>query len=160
MDEKEGEELSLADAVTHLLEECRMILPGVQALLGFQLIAVFSSAFSERLSPAEQRLHLLALALLAIAGALVMAPAAYHRQTQPQRVSKRFLLLGGRLLLIALVPLTLAIALNFYLITRVILGDPTISLLLAAGLGSMFGALWFVWPRLSRRSAHRNTRRT
>jgi len=28
------EELSLADAATHLFEECRMMLPGVQALLG------------------------------------------------------------------------------------------------------------------------------
>jgi hypothetical protein len=49
------ESLSLAEAVTHLLEECRMILPGVQALFGFQLIAVFDSSFAERLSPLEQR---------------------------------------------------------------------------------------------------------
>ena len=39
------------DAVTHLLEECRMILPGLQALLGFQLIAVFSAAFEQPCHP-------------------------------------------------------------------------------------------------------------
>lgn len=31
---------SLKKAVTHTLEEARMILPGVQALFGFQLIAI------------------------------------------------------------------------------------------------------------------------
>jgi hypothetical protein len=42
------EKLSLEDALTHLLEECRMVLPGVQALFGFQLIAVFNRSFFER----------------------------------------------------------------------------------------------------------------
>ncbi|MDQ2943358.1 MAG: hypothetical protein M3R21_06785 [Candidatus Dormibacteraeota bacterium] len=43
---------------THLLNEGRMVLPGIQALFGFQLIAVFNQTFSQRLSPAEQYLHL------------------------------------------------------------------------------------------------------
>jgi hypothetical protein len=144
------EDLSLADAVSHLLEECRMILPGLQALLGFQLIAVFSAPFEQRLSPAEQRIHLLALALLAIAGALVMAPAAYHRQTRPRQVSERFLLLSGRLLLIALVPLMFGIALDFYLIARIILGQRALSLALASGLVVFVAGLWFVFPRWRR----------
>jgi hypothetical protein len=148
--ETETEDLSLGDAVTHLLEECRMILPGLQALLGFQLIAVFSAAFEDRLSPGEQRIHLLALALLAIAGALVMAPAAYHRQTRPRQVSQHFLLLSGRLLLIALVPLMLGIALDFYLIARVILGQVYLSLALASCLVVFVSGLWFVFPRWHR----------
>ena len=148
--ETETEDLSLGDAVTHLLEECRMILPGLQALLGFQLIAVFSATFEDRLSPGEQRIHLLALALLAIAGALVMAPAAYHRQTRPRQVSQHFLLLSGRLLLIALVPLMLGIALDFYLIARVILGQVFLSLALASCLVVFVAGLWFVFPRWHR----------
>ena len=104
-----SEELSLADATTNLLEECRMVLPGLQALFGFQLICEFSPGFAERLASTEQRLHLLALALVAIAGALVMAPAAYHRQTRPREASARFLVLGSRLLLWALVPLMIGL---------------------------------------------------
>ena len=73
--EKERETLSLAEATTHLLEECRMVLPGVQALFGFQLIAVFNAGFSDKLSHAEQCVHLLALALVVVAGALIMSPA-------------------------------------------------------------------------------------
>jgi Family of unknown function (DUF6328) len=143
-----SEELSLADATTQLLEECRMVLPGVQALFGFQLICVFTPGFVERLASTEQRLHLLALALVAIAGALVMAPAAYHRQTTPREASARFLLLGSRLLLWALVALMIGIGLDFYLIARVILGARLLSGVLAGVLVAVFSMLWFGLPRV------------
>jgi hypothetical protein len=67
----EREELSLNDAVTHLLEECRTVVPGMQALFGFQLIAVFNDTFRERLSPTERDLHLAAIVLVTIAVALL-----------------------------------------------------------------------------------------
>ena len=35
--------LPLPEVVTHLLEECRMVLPRLQALLGFQCIAIFNA---------------------------------------------------------------------------------------------------------------------
>jgi hypothetical protein len=151
----ETEDLSLEKAVTHLLEECRMILPGLQALLGFQLVAVFSTAFETHLSHTEQQIHLLALVLLAIAGALVMTPAAYHRQTRPRQVSAHFLLLSGRLLLIALVPLMFGIALDIYLISRVILGNALVSVVLATSLVVFVAGLWFGFPWWHRRAVRR-----
>ena len=36
----------LAERITHVLEELRVVLPGTQALLGFQLVAVFSTGFA------------------------------------------------------------------------------------------------------------------
>jgi hypothetical protein len=42
------------------------------------------------LSPGERQLHFLALFLVALAAALVMAPAAIHRQSQQREVSERF----------------------------------------------------------------------
>lgn len=38
--------LSLDEAARYLVEECRMILPDIQALFGFQLIAVFNQRFT------------------------------------------------------------------------------------------------------------------
>jgi hypothetical protein len=146
------EALSLNAAVTHLLEECRMILPGLQALLGFQLIVVFQPAFSERLTQGEQRLHLASLTLLAIAMALVMTPAAYHRQTRPQQTSRHFLFLGGRLLMMGLVPLMIGIAFDVYLIAHLILGGVASSVALAAMLLAIFAGLWFLLPRWHRLS--------
>jgi hypothetical protein len=113
MHPEQKETLPLSEAVTHLLEECRMVLPGVQALLGFQIIAVFNVDFGEKLTPPEQRLHLLALGLVALAGALVMTPASYHRQTGPREVTTHFLTLASRLLLAAMIPLMLGIGIDF-----------------------------------------------
>ena len=142
--------LPLPEAVTHLLEECRMVLPGLQALLGFQFIAVFNAGFSEKLTPTEQRLHLLALGVVALAGALVMAPASYHRQTGPQEVSTHFLTLASRLLLGAMVLLVLGIGIDFYVIARVILANRWLSVLLTLVFVSVFGYFWFLLPRLAR----------
>jgi hypothetical protein len=41
-------------SLTHLLEECRMVLPGIQALFGFQLVAVFNTPFKQLLDDREQ----------------------------------------------------------------------------------------------------------
>lgn len=131
-----------------------MILPGLQALLGFQLIAVFNTGFSDRLSSGEQRLHLLALGLIAVAGALVMTPAAYHRHIGPRRVSEQFLTIGSRFLLAAMIPLMIGISLDFYLIARMILHAPVLSAGLAAGLGLLFCFLWLVYPRIKRSREH------
>src|SRR5205809_1173698 len=92
-------QLTLNEAATHLLEECRMVLPGIQALFGFQLVAVFSQGFTERVTANEQRLHLAAILCVSLAVALVMAPAALHRQTEPRGVSKRFLDISSHLLM-------------------------------------------------------------
>jgi len=142
------EELKLGDAISALLEEWRMILPGIQALFGFQLIAVFNQGFGEKLSTGEQYTHLTALALVALAGAIVMAPAAYHRQTGPRHASEGFIRLAGWLLLLALVPLALGIGQDFYLIARIILQNPALSLVLASLLVLFCGLAWFMLPRV------------
>ena len=143
------EMLSLSEAVTHLLEECRMVLPGIQALFGFQLIAVFNSTFRERLSSTEQTFHLAAIGLVAIAVALVMAPAALHRQTNPQAATQEFLTIASRLLLLSMFPLMLGISFDFYLIARIILNNTLISFVLSIMLLALFATLWFLLPRLT-----------
>ena len=150
MNPEQKETLPLPEAVTHLLEECRMVLPGLQALLGFPFIAIFNAGFDAKLTPTEQRLHLLALGLVALAGALVMAPASYHRQTGPQEVSTHFLTLASRLLLGAMVLLVLGIGIDFYVIARVILSNHWLSVLLTLVLVSVFVYVWFLLPRLGR----------
>ena len=51
---------------------------------------MFNSTFREKLTSTEQIIHLVAIALVAMSIALVMAPAAYHRQTGPEEVTKGF----------------------------------------------------------------------
>jgi hypothetical protein len=148
------EELPLSKAAQYLLDEARMVLPGIQALFGFQLIAVFNARFADTLSSAEQQLHLLAIALVAVAVALVMTPAAYHRLTGPREVTDTFIRLSTRLLLFSMWPLAASISIDFYIIARVILSTSIVALL-AAALFAFFVLLWLVLPLLMRRTAWR-----
>src|SRR3954468_17588190 len=131
------EKLPLSKSAEMLLDECRMVLPGIQALFGFQLIAVFNEGFAEKLDPGQQRLHLVATGLVAIAVALIMAPAALHRQTGAQHVSESFIRSSSRLLVCSMLPLALGICLDFYLVAQVIL-ESAWSAALAALLFAVF----------------------
>jgi len=124
-----------------------MVLPGIQALFGFQLIAVFSPGFDGKLAPGEQQLHFLALFLVALAAALVMAPAAIHRQTQLRYVSERFIWLSSRLVLASMFPLALGLSLDVYLIARVVFGTAGVGIAFAAVLLVLLMMLWIVLPR-------------
>lgn len=123
-----------------------MVLPGIQALFGFQLIAVFSPGFGQKLGPAEQRLHLAALGLTALAVAIIMTPAALHRQTQIRAVSDTFVRVSSRLLLWSMFPLAVSICLDTCLVGRAVTGESVVALL-AAALFGVFMGLWYVLPR-------------
>src|SRR5258705_5045500 len=97
------EQISLDSAATHLLEEARMVLPGIQALFGFQLIAVFNERF-RTMDSAWQITHLAAILMLAVAIVLIMMPAPYHRIAEPGAVSRRFAELASSMIASAMLP--------------------------------------------------------
>jgi len=138
----------LSESLSHMLEECRMVLPGIQALFGFQLIAVFNSAFWTKLTRFEQIVHFIAIGLVVFSVALVMTPAAYHRQAEPATVSRRLLTISTRLLFLSMYPLMSGILLDFYLIGRLILESWLLSLLVTICLLCVFTVLWILLPRM------------
>ena len=140
-------EESLKDALGQTLDEARMVLPGVQALFGFQLIAVFSDGFERRLSNVQQDLHLGAIVLVTIAIALLMTPAAYHRQVDRRRATASFLALASRLVSVAMLPLAAGLSLDLYLVAHAITGDPRVAIAVGVVMFALFVALWFVFPR-------------
>jgi hypothetical protein len=127
------------------IEEARMVLPGIQALFGFQLIAVFNERFNQ-LEPAEKTVHLVAAILVALAMALIMTPAAYHRQTEQRTASSFFVSLASWLIALAMVPLMIGLCLEMYLLGRLVLGDGTPSAWIAGALLTVFAGLWFGFP--------------
>jgi hypothetical protein len=140
----------LSEVASHLLEECRMVLPGIQALFGFQLIAVFNTRFWDGLTQAHRTLHLAATALVAVSVALVMTPAAYHRQVLQESISRRFITIASRCLLLSMFPLLVGIAFDLYLIADLILDSPAGAFTLALALSIVYMALWFGLPRVVR----------
>jgi hypothetical protein len=118
------------------IDEGRVVLPGIQALFGFQLIAVFNERFRQ-LSEGEQLIHFTAIMLMAIAIALIMTPAAYHRLAEQATVSIFFVRLASWLIAAAMVPLMIGLT----LLGRLILGSVRTSLAAAAFLFAIFSTL-------------------
>lgn len=90
----------LATKVEQLLTEARLIIPGAQALLGFQFIAMLTSGF-DRLPQTVKAVHALALCLVAINVILLMTPAALHRLSFNGEDSRTFLRIGSALVIAA-----------------------------------------------------------
>jgi ACR3 family arsenite efflux pump ArsB len=143
---------SLEEEVDHVIEEGRMVLPGIQALFGFQLIAVFNQRFAEVLPHPGRVLHLIAVVLVAVAIALIMAPAAYHRQAERGMISRHLADFGSRVIAMAMLPLLLAISLEVALVAYAILGQVWISVACGVPLAVLFLWLWMIYPALNRRS--------
>jgi MFS family permease len=150
---------SVKDALQQTLEEARMVLPGVQALFGFQLIAVFSDGFERRLDETEQSLHLAAIVLVTVAIAIVMTPAAYHRQVEPRRATVSFLVLASRLVSGAMLPLAAGLSIDVYLIARVITGAASLAAAIGGVVFVLFLALWFAFPQWRAAQVRRQGRR-
>jgi len=136
---------SLEEETRTVIEEARMILPGIQAFFGFQLIAVFNNRFQD-FTPTEQVLHLIALLLLAISIALIMTPAAYHRIAERGMVSRSFVEIASRFLEYAMFPLMLSMSVDIFLLTRLILGNSILSVVVGVGTILMFFGLWYFFP--------------
>jgi len=144
---------SLEEEATHATDEARMVLPGVQALLGFQLIAVFNQRFQD-LSEDRQVLHLVAFVCLALAMTLIMAPAAYHRQAERGCVTRRFVDFASLLLTLSLVPLAAGLVIDTYLLVWLVVGTELASVAVAGGVLLLLVAFWFVVPQLARQARH------
>ena len=138
-------EESLEKQAEAAIEEARMVLPGIQALFGFQLIAGFNQGFKE-LPVAGQYLHYSSLVLVTVAIAIIMTPAAYHRIVEQGSVSLFFVRLISWLIAVAMVPLMLALGLEVYVVGIVILKVQALSAVIAAALVVLIATLWFGFP--------------
>jgi Family of unknown function (DUF6328) len=135
------------------VEEARMVLPGIQALFGFQLVAIFNQRFPQM--PAEQQLlHYSALLLIGVAMGLIMAPAAYHRIAEQQSVSRFFVTYGSIMIAISMLPLLTAISFDIYILGRLVLGDQQTSLWIAIAIAALLAILWYVVPFTARALRH------
>ncbi|MFL6717904.1 MAG: DUF6328 family protein [Burkholderiaceae bacterium] len=146
----DSEAETLKEELSNILEECRILLPGMQALFGFQTIAVFNQRFEE-LSSLSMDAHLLSLAIVGVAIALGMAPAALHRIAEPGRTSRRLIALSSRCICSALLLLMLAFALEMFVVFSLATGEQPFSVSVAALMFIIIGAAWFALPYLIRR---------
>lgn len=136
--------------VSDLLSELRVAQAGVQILFGFLLSVVFTAQFRQA-NGTEKGMHLVAVLLAALSTALLVAPAAWHRILFRGGRRNDILRAGNRTVLVGLACLAAAITDVVALIANVVYG--AVAMWCVGGvIGLAFLILWFVAPRLLRRS--------
>jgi hypothetical protein len=131
--------------VEQLLTEARVIIPGVQALLGFQLTVTLTQAFAELATHAKIA-HAVALCCIAVAVILLMAPASVHRIAFSGQDDPDFVRIGSFFVIAAPGFLAFGIALDAYVAGgRALQSEPAAIALAAVSVLLLFG-FWYVFP--------------
>ena len=125
-----------------------MLIPGVTAFLGFQLVAVFNNAFSQKLTRDEQMFHVAAMFLTLVALIMLLAPAAYHRQAESGWVSQGLVNLSSRLITGATPLFALGMTIDFYLLVRAVSENTPLALALALAVLAITVVLWYAIPHV------------
>jgi Family of unknown function (DUF6328) len=139
--------------IDHMLIEARVVLPGAQALLGFQLIVMMTPAF-DQLPRLVQLIHLVALTNILTAVVLLIAPAALHRIAFSGMDDPRAYSFGSALLTVSLLPLALGVCCDFYVAMTRLLETESWARIDAVSIFVVLISLWYVAP-LFLRSQHR-----
>ena len=126
-----------------LLEELRVVLPGVQVLFAFLLTAPFSARFEE-LDSVGLNGYFVALISAALSTVMFMTPTSYHR-IAPREDRSRRLRFAVRLTMGGMATLVLAIAAAVFVVTRFVFGVGAAGIL-AGGVLAAAGLLWYAIP--------------
>lgn len=126
-----------------LLQELRVLLPGVQVLVAFLLTAPFAERF-EDLDAVEKQVYAVALVSGVLAIICFVAPTAFHRVGSRQSRSAR-LQWSVRMLRTGLVFMALAFEAALFVVLGVLF-DRTVSLAVAGCVGVIGLAAWVVLP--------------
>jgi Trk-type K+ transport system membrane component len=146
-DESEGERLDRQ--LGELLQELRVVLPGVQVLFAFLLTVPFTARFGD-ITDTQRGVYVVVLLSTALATVLLMAPTALHRlrfrQHRKQQIvdlSHRFVICGGAVL-------GIAVSAAVFLVMDVVYGRGAG---LAAGLATLavIIVMWVIVPLSGRR---------
>jgi hypothetical protein len=140
--------------VEQMLTEARVLIPGAQALFGFQLAVMLTEAFGD-LAPGAKIAHVVALCCIALAVVLLMAPAAFHRLVYGGENTEAFHRLGSHLVVAAALPLALGITLDLYVAVTRAFETSVLALVVAAGTGVVLLFFWCIQP-LRLRARHRS----
>lgn len=144
MEQQKTEAEKLDQEMRNIIEEARVIIPGVQALFGFQTIVVFNDRFAT-LETFAKACHTLGLGMVMVSIAMLMTPPVYYRACagQPTRHMAKVasLMIRG-----CLVPLALGLSLDMFTVLFVVSKSLWLSINAAAVTLILFAVLWYVVP--------------
>jgi Family of unknown function (DUF6328) len=127
-----------------LLNELRVVLPGVQVLFAFLLTIPFTDRF-ESLTPLQRDVYFATLCAAIASTAFLMAPTAYHRLRWRRYDKERMLQIANRTAIVGLTTLALSMCGAAYLIADLLFGTLG-AIVTVVATASLLGALWFMLP--------------
>ena len=129
----------LTKKIEQALDETRMLTLGAEVLLGLEYRSVFEDTF-DRLPLSSQYLKVVTLGLMLTAISLLMWPVAYHRIVEQGENSENFQQFITCALEPALLPFAVAMGLDLYVVSRIVIGSHAS---IAAGAAAVLCALIF-----------------
>jgi hypothetical protein len=123
------------------LDETRLLILGVQILLGFEFQCVFQDGF-DSLTQGSKQLSMSALGLILLSTAILIAPSMQHRIVEAGQSTPRLIRTTNMLSGAALIPLAIGMTLSAYIVTQRALG-PAIGIATAALLFVASTLCWF-----------------
>jgi hypothetical protein len=140
--DKDRKRTDLQQKITHVLTEARLVLPGAQALLGFQLVTFLVDAFDD--FPASSKmLHLASTCCVALAVVLLLTPATYHRVVERGETTSHIHRFASAMILAATIPLALGICGDLFVVARKVLHSDSIAALTSGVMLAVIFGMWF-----------------
>jgi hypothetical protein len=145
-DERPGEsEHERADReLIELLNEMRVVLPGVQVLFAFLFAAPFANGW-RHVSDLQADVYMAAILAAAMANAFLIAPTTYHRLTFRMGFKERLIRVGNLCLLAGTLMLAISVTLALFVVTSVVIDDTWAVIVAVASAVVMLG-LWYIYP--------------
>jgi hypothetical protein len=140
----EDEAERLDRELIELLNELRVVMPGVQLLFGFLLTVPFQQRFSE-VTDFQRTVYLCTLVLTAASAAFFMAPSAFHRLTFRERQKPYLVKTATRQTIVGMALLALAMNGAVLVLVDVLFRWPTVVVVVTATT-LLFAWLWFGLP--------------
>jgi hypothetical protein len=138
-----------------LLNELRVILPGIQVLFAFLLTVPFSQRFTS-MSTGQRGLYFAAVLCTAASTVFLIATPNYHRFLFRESDKERLLGLANQMTITGTAFLALAMVAALWLITDLLYDGLTVAAVTVAA-AALIGWLWFALP-LGRRTRKRQRR--
>jgi hypothetical protein len=138
-DEDEAERLDRE--LIELLNELRVVIPGVQVLFGFLLTVPFQQGWRQ-IDAFQRDVYFATLLLTAASAAFLMSPSAFHRLTFREGQKPYLIALGTRQTIIGMGLLALAMNGALLLLTDVLFHSLTVAITVAFST-TLFAWLWF-----------------
>ncbi len=141
---EETEKERIDREVIELLNELRVVLPGVQVLFAFLLILPFQPGFGD-LTELERTVYLVAFLATTVSTVLLITPASYHRLRFRAGDKLRMLHVSNRLVIAGMLCLAVAVTAAVFLIAEVLVGDMG-ALAIAGAVAGGLAVFWYAIP--------------